>query len=234
MASISKLEGLLEKINAYSGSLKKASIWAGSEESIAYVKKKANDEKGVNYIFEFYCYMRIINDLSKNYSCKYIPGSGKNPHKFPQASALKKDKPRFDIIDKTTGKRLFQVCAGTKINGKYSSEKDHPDISFQKDCACEENPDCKDLIMIFDAKFQLNDGSTLKKGELDKFESILRRLNLNKNPDTEILFDEFKDFNGNCLITNVKCHSTTTERLKGEFMKEVEFFFPNKTFKVIG
>ncbi|HWZ21463.1 MAG TPA: hypothetical protein VNW06_02350, partial [Cytophagaceae bacterium] len=177
---------ILLQINEYTKALKSAAAWHNSEDSIAYVKNKDNDQKGVNYIYEFYCYIRVVSELQHNYKCKYKPGKGKEPHKFPQAASYKKDKPRFDIYEGDNHK--FQVCAGTKIKGKYSVEKDHPDISFQIASANEEQPTLDDLIMIFDAKFQLDETSKLDKGEVDKFESIVRRFQLNKLITEKISF----------------------------------------------
>lgn len=232
-------DSLLRDINAYANALAKAAKWATSDESVAYVKNRDDDKKGVNYIFEFYCYIRIAKDLLGNYTCKYVEGTGPNKHKFPQASANKAGKPKFIFFNNPSDTEAeFQLCAGVKINGKYVIEKDHPDISFQIGNAGDD-PGTNDLIMVFDAKFQLVNTSNLKKGEVDKFESIVRRLNLNTNTlKKTIKFNQLKGFEGNCLLTNVKFHHPKSadldNRLKKEFIKEVQQFYPGLTHSIAG
>ena len=145
---------LLNEINQVAIALEDASVWCNSEKPVAHVKSR-EDERAKSYIYEFYCYMRIVADLMENYVLEYIPGEGKFLHKFPQAPANKKGKPRFHVYEKKKsnekGSLKFQLCAGTKIEGKFESENNHPDISFQKPKASED-PKFSDLIMIYDAR----------------------------------------------------------------------------------
>jgi hypothetical protein len=239
-SSLSKThkDSLLNEINSYASALAKAAKWASSDESVAYVKSRDDDKTGVNYIYEFYCYIRIACDLKANYKCKYVEGTGLNKHKFPQASSVKKGKPKFifyGIANPT--QEEFQYCSGVKIKGKYDIEKDHPDISFQLPNTGDE-PGTKDLILILDAKFQLDPKTNLDKGEIDKFETIVRRLKLNSDSrKRKINFNSFKELEGNCLLTNALFHHKECDelefRLKEEFIKEVQEFYPKKRYKVV-
>jgi hypothetical protein len=225
-------ERLLEKLNQYVEKLVNASVWPESKESIPFFKN-LQEEKREFYIYELYCYIRIAADLkeNENYQVKYIPGKGNFLHKFPKAPADKKGKPRFHVLNKN-GKQIFQVCAGTKIRGRFDSENCHPDISFQKGNASED-PSYKDLIMIHDAKFQQDPDSTLRKEEVYKFATIVRIYDLNNSGSIDVEFNRLKGLEGNCLLTNVKGHPQSAAFLKSEGIKEAVKFNVDENFKVI-
>jgi hypothetical protein len=230
------IEKLLEKINQYVKKLAEASVWSGSKESIPFVSE-LDEETSQFYIYEFYCYIRIVEDLKnvEEYQLEYIPGSGEFLHKFPKAPADKKGKPRFNVLNKNE-ELICHVCAGTKVKG-YGGVNFHPDISFQNGKEEEgEDPDYKHLIMIHDAKFQQKPGSTLRKDEVFKFAEIVRIYDLNLNNNSRsinVKFNKLKGLEGNCLLTNVKGHPQIAVYLKSVGIKEVVEFCEGKPVKVI-
>ena len=190
---------LIEYINQYATLLKEGSVWHNSKELLAPVVIDSNQIAMDSYIYEFYCYISIIVDLMPNYEIIFHEGTGKNKYKFPQAAADKKGKPRFHALK--NDEIQFQICAGTKIKCRFKSEENHPDISFQIATASDD-PKEGDLILIMDAKYKENIDSSLPKEEIYKFAEIVRLFGLCKRPIKEIEFDIYKNFFGNCLITN--------------------------------
>src|SRR5690606_34825924 len=149
----------IDHINTYASLLKDGAIWQNSSEILAPVIGNEETLQSSNdYIYEFYCYLRVVIDLQANYKIEFIEGSGDFQFNFPRKAASKKGKPRFHAFE--NGKLAFQICAGTMINCEYDREKNHPDISFQLPTASE-NPTEDDLIIIMDAKFTENAKSRL-------------------------------------------------------------------------
>jgi hypothetical protein len=228
------MKEFLNYIREYSLVLKEGAIWHNSKDILAPVI--GNTDKAVavdNYIYEFYCYISIIIDLRKKYEIKFVEGSGLYKYKFPQAAANKKGKPRFHAF--RNGMLQFQICAGTKINCQIDSEQNHPDISFQIADASDD-PSEKDLILIMDAKYKEGIEAVLPKDEVYKFGLIVDLFDLRKELIATIDFEKYKDFQGNCLITNGKAYSDTNDirLLKKYSIKEVEGFYPGQNFNVLG
>jgi len=221
-------------IRQYSKLLEQGSRWHNTKESIAHVisdMDKANSTD--NYIYEFYCYICIIVDLLKNYEIEFIEGQGDHQFKFPQAAAEKKGKPKFQALQ--GGVVQFQICAGTKIEGAYSSEQNHPDISFQVANASD-YPRREDLIIILDAKFRENPKSKLSKNEVYTFIVNVLLFRLTSKPSLQIELNKLKDFVGNCLITNGLSYSDKSDvsLIVDSNMKEVEKFYPGEKYSVLG
>lgn len=226
---------ILSSVNNYRDNLRKASKWHKSEESIAYVvtaDRKKGKRKEHFSVYEFFCYIAIVHDLLTNYELKFIKGDGRGDeaYKFPQAAANKKGAPRFDAF--YNGTRVFQICAGTLVNGIYKSENEHPDISFQIDAA-NDDPQKEDLIIILDAKYQDNFESRLSKTQAQGFAfKVNRQFQLSSPPQMIINFDRLKDLFANCLVTNAQAHSSVDDMLIGEKIREVTNFYPNKTMQI--
>ena len=53
----------LKEIKDYAKSLRKASRWSNSNETIAHIQTSKNEKTKREYIYEFYCYLRILKDL---------------------------------------------------------------------------------------------------------------------------------------------------------------------------
>lgn len=225
---------LIEHVKEFSNLLSKCSVWHNSKEILAPILGVNESDNAKDcYLYEFYCYIALITDLQSNYEIEFIKGVGQFEYKFPQSAANKKGKPRFNVSK--GGNLIFQVCAGTKVKCDIPTEENHPDISFQLPNASDD-PSWTDLICIMDAKFKEVATSSLPKTEIYKFAEIL---NLYHNPDPEsqpIQFAKFHGMWGNCLITNALAHYSTVDcsYLTLKKMKEVEKFFPESIFRVIG
>ncbi len=220
----------IDEIVRFSEKLGKASHWHDSGKTVGYIER-ANKNC---YVYEFYCYMRIIADLMNGYDVVYVPGKGADPHKFPQAAAEKNHVPRFDLLDKKTGKVLYQVCTGTRIGTKYPGQNIHPDISFQTGNASD-NPTWKDLLMIMDAKFKKNPGHKLPMDEVTSFCELVNNIfELNTSPIPKIKFNELRDIVGHALLTNGLAHNDDSKYVKSRKIKEVEFFDVGKRHNVKG
>lgn len=226
------MKELIEHVREYSKLLRESSRWHNSKEILAPILKGDSAVSTENYLYEFYCYIRIIADLRKNYKIQFVPGLGAFKFKFPQAASLKKGKPRFHAFE--NGQIQFQICAGTKIDCIIDSEDNHPDISFQIGSASEE-PTEKDLICIMDAKYIESANSSLPKEQVYKFGIIIDLFELKKQTDKSIKFSTLVDLQGNCLLTNSLGYSNNqdTRFLKRYMIKEVENFAPGKQYKVI-
>lgn len=223
----------IQSIKEYSALLGECSVWHNSREILAPVITDDNKELAADsYIYEFYCYISIVVDLKDNYEIRFVEGQGDYKYKFPQAAANKSGKPLFCAYQNETKK--FQICAGTKIRGLVDSEENHPDISFQLPDASGD-PTHEDLIIIMDAKFKEN-GDPLPKAEVYKFGIIVDLFDLKGSPKSEVLFSKYKGFESNCLLTNGEAYSDTSnvQLLNRYFIKEIEKFYPNGTFRIIG
>jgi hypothetical protein len=225
---------LLKEINAYTSKLEKASSWHGSEKSLAEVELQKAKKFGEDYIYEFYCYLRVLSDLQHKYLLRFIPGSGAFSYKFPKAPAPKKGKPYFVAVNQTSGKIAFQICAATEIGTSYKRSP-APDISFQR-AEASETPTFRDVIMIFDAKF-IRSTSDKDKIGLDQFyyvSGMVRDLQIVDPSTCGIEFRELAACLGNCILTNGDAHCQEHDYVKYHNLKTVEHFDVGKTFKVIG
>ncbi|WP_127132976.1 hypothetical protein [Pseudoflavitalea rhizosphaerae] len=228
------MKDFIQYINQYSEFLRQSAVWHNTKDIIAPVigiddKEAATD----NYIYEFYCLIKILEDLRYNYEIRFVEGKGNFKYRFPQAAAPKGGKPRFHaFID---DKMEFQICAGTMIKCEIDTEKNHPDISFQV-AESSNDPSQEDLIIIMDAKFKESQQASLPKDEVYKFGQIVDLFNLRREPQIKIKFSKYKSFLGNCLITNVASYSNNSDiRLLQKLrIKEVEKFSPTSNYNVLG
>ncbi|MBQ0786583.1 MAG: hypothetical protein KBT69_03725 [Oceanihabitans sp.] len=83
------IDDRLKEIKDYAIALRKASSWSNSNETIAHIQTSDNEETKREYIYEFYCYLRILKDLKVNYDLELIPGELQKVL-FPKAPALKR------------------------------------------------------------------------------------------------------------------------------------------------
>lgn len=186
-----KKRELVDKVKTYSAKLTKLSKWKSSNDVFGHIKK-AN----TNYIFEFFCYVKVLIDFKANYEINYIDGK----NKFPRAPALKQGHSYFTIISKKKAGKSYQVCAGIRIESTLFLLSEHPDISFL-DINAGDNPTEKDVFIIMDAKHRVN-GSSLTKPEIKVFADTIVNLAVQNSKNEPIEFDRMKSLKGNCLITN--------------------------------
>ena len=228
------IDDRLKEIKDYAIVLRKASRWSNSNETIAHIQTSNNEETKREYIYEFYCYLRILKDLKANYDLELVSGE-KHGVLFPKAPGLKKNYPYFSIKSKKSGKEEFQLCNGIKIKGK-ADEDSAPDISFLNR-KTGKTPDFNDVFMIHDAKFKHNESKKIADSEFSKVSYMIRNLDCETPLGKSITFNEFIndiDINGNCILTNGFAFKTNTKHHKLFNIKEVEQFDIKKKPKVIG
>ena len=224
----------IDYIKEYSKLLREGAVWHNSNEILAPVIGEVNEpDSADNYVYEFYCYISIVIDLMSNYDIVFVEGEGPFKYKFPQAASNKKGKPRFHA--KKNDVTQFQICAGTKIKGKFESENNHPDISFQ-DALASEEPNYSELILIMDAKFKEGKDASLPKNEIYKFGVIVDLFSLRNISNSSIQFNRFTDLKANCLLTNGDAYSRQEDIAFLQYynIKEVEHFGPDEQYNVIG
>ncbi len=220
---------LLQKIDDYSVALEGASVWDSSGEVFGHVASA----RKTDYVYEFYCYIRIICDLMTNYEVEYNPGSGRYRNKFPKKGVNKAGRPMFYLKKRNSDNREFQVCAGTKVRTRFNAENLHPDISFQKPDASDD-PDWRDLFMIFDAKFREH-SDKIPNSVVREFCEIVNMYDIAQTAaNTNIQFNEFTQFVGNCLLTNGLAHNDNDQYIRVRQIKEIERFDVGSVFRIRG
>ena len=132
---------------------------------------------------------------------EYEPGSGHTKNVFPQAPADKAGRPKFVIRDRETGKVAFQICAGTKANDMHGHGRGL-DLSIQLANASD-SPTVHDVLQIFDAKYRGCSSDCITHPEFSEFARWVELFNL-REKTAGLRFDELKDFDANCLVTNGK------------------------------
>lgn len=220
----------MDKIKEYSRALAQASKWHNSKEAILQVETNANEKKKDEYIYEFYCAMRILDSLSSYYRISITNNHLKNL--FPKAPALKKNFPFFILTLKDNEAISFQFCLGTEIIG-VCGESSAPDISFQEANSPTINPDHKNVLMIFDAKYK-QDSTKIADIEFAKVSYMIRNLSCEiPKKHIKINLFEMNDLIGNSLITNGKAFKCNVDHHSLYYINEVEDFDIGKNFNVI-
>jgi hypothetical protein len=220
---------ILEQINTISKSLIRKKSWYSKDKPFGHINYKKKKEK--NYIYEFYCYVKILKDLKGNYVVELIPGS----ENFPKSPAKKKDRSKFILRDKSNKNILFQVCAGTEIT--ISTVRNYtiaPDISFQR-AGATDYPTENDVELIMDAKYKSNpNNNKLDIKQLQQFAKIIDDLQVNGASSTTLLFDKYIDLLSNCLLTNGNGLEDKDDFCLKNNMKQVEKFDYRKSYNTIG
>lgn len=222
----------LDVIRKYTEVLSKAAKWKNSEKAILHIADTKNDSNLKERIFEFYCALRVLKDLSTNYNIEITNNTVKNV--FPKAPANKTGYPYFVAKNKTTGSIVFQICIGTNIVGK-AGETSAPDISFQKQNASL-SPKCEDVIMIADAKFKHDLNNRVTDGEFSKVFMMITNLDCQEGETngSYILFDELAAFKGNCLVSNGREYKDNVAHHQLCKVKEIVNFGEGLRYRVIG
>lgn len=224
---MSHRQELLKKINTYSNTLIKKSQWySHPKKPFGHIDYKKENKK--NYIYEFFCYLKILKDLQKNYEVKYIPG----PEQFPMSPASKRNKSKFLLKDPQTKIDLYQVCSGVEINISHIINYSiAPDISFQKPAASD-TPDESDVLLIMDAKYKSNPRKNkLSVSQLRDFADCVNDFRLINLPS--IVFHN-TNFLLNCILTNGIGDQNKQHFCIRKKMRLVEKFDTSGTLSYIG
>ena len=143
------MKDYLDKIKNYSKTLTKCANWQNTNTSLFASSTQSDKEK--DYVYELFCYFAILKDLIANYDLEYYKGTAQKENVFPKSPARKDGYPFFYVVEKTTQKKVFQVCAGTMIEAITKNFRS-PDISFQIAHSSLSSPTYLDTKLIFDAK----------------------------------------------------------------------------------
>jgi hypothetical protein len=197
------------------------------------IEAKATTKDGADSIYEFWCLMKILDDLRVNYKITLIPGIpvGKI---FPQAPSLKKGWPYFKIELSSDPTNKYQVCYGTKIKLSLAPKTTiAPDISVQKHDASDD-PDESMVELIMDAKFKYRNTDTLP---IEQIHAFMQRVNALQTQNANVLplkFSVFTNIKSNCLLTNGQALADQEEYCILNNIKQVEQFDITSTYNVIG
>lgn len=215
----------LKKIDEYGTALEAVSSFKKSDKPFGYFE---DEQKDYN-IYELFCYVTIVHDLSKKHKIKFVKGTNGC---FPKGPAKKKDEwNRFDIYEDDTCK--YQICAGTRIKCKKSTNMGHsPDISFQRHDAGN-TPTEEDVLLIMDAKYTASRKKRLSQTEIIKFIGIVYMFDIkDARLKTDLNFDKLIHLGNNCLLTNAKSSKHDSVYLETEGIRQIENFDENYEEKV--
>jgi hypothetical protein len=219
------------KIKQLRTAIEKLSRWETTGNAFGFIeltKKPATD-----YIYEFYCAMRILKDLNRYQSIKIVDGG--YGYVFPRNPAPKTGWAKFLIREKGTRNTLFQFCLGTKIN--ISSSPLTPfgaDISLQKPDS-PDDPDESHVIWIMDGKYKKSKTSKLDIGTVREFAKCVSDLEAPKRRRIRLQFDKLTDLNTNCLLTNGAGVLDHEQYCKNNHIKEVvSFDCDGRIMQIIG
>ena len=223
MASRLTKKELLANIDDHCQDLTNSAVWQSSKEVFGKIKKG-----DIDYIYEFYCYMSIINDLVHNYSLIYNPGSAPNKNSFPAGRAANsKSRPKF--IFSINGVE-YQICNGTKIKARFE-QIIAPDISFQIKNEFE-IPSYKKINLIFDAKLKRGKIKKIRREIIYDFAEKINLIHLQQSK-VNISFNLFKALSKNCIITNGACVKINPDYLLKKNIQIIIEFDTKKIFKVL-
>jgi len=208
---------LLEAINKMAEFLNTVSRWYTSGSPFGHIESKTRTD----YIYEFYCYIRFIEELSENNSIR-INIKGAQGNKFPKAPSIKSGGwAKFEVCDEK-GDPLKDICAGVEI--EHSTVTNYtfaPDISIQE---CVDYPTDKDVFLFVDAKFKEED-DCFSKDEIELFGARVKNFNLPKDiPGINL---NNTTFNSNTLVTNAGISDLHQALSREVNVKQVGKFQPN-------
>jgi hypothetical protein len=223
----------LEDIKQLKIATEKLTKWESTGEAFGHFNE-INSKPNVYNIYEFYCCMRIMEDLQQNYEIDLVPSSmGK--WVFPQGPSPKRGWSYFKIKPKNKTLTSYQICFGTKI--KISSSPDTtfaPDISFQN-INSGNDPDENDVELIMDAKYKSNRNTKFSISTIKEFITNVNILKVNQAFSTDIDFHLLIDIRGNCLISNGKVITKHQPFCVNNKVKQVgSFIHDSATYDVVG
>ncbi|MBL7839646.1 MAG: hypothetical protein JNJ75_05870 [Cyclobacteriaceae bacterium] len=211
--------------------------WESSGKAFGHysnIEPKATNEEGADMIYEFYCLMRILEDLMHNYEVTLVPGTKKGKI-FPQKPGAKKGWAYFVIINKMDGNNKFQVCYGTNIKLSLAPRTTiAPDVSIQKYDSTDD-PDESMVELIMDAKFKYDDSTALPIEQLHGFMQRVSALGVQAASSMTLAFNLLSGIKSNCLLTNGRALHNQHDYCVLNHIKQVEQFdIGSAAFNVIG
>lgn len=211
---------LLEDARNCAGRLGLAAKWAISGKTVS-----VRDD----FVYETYVFLRLLLDCKKTYRVQYVEGSGNTRHAFPKSPAKKAGRPKFHIVDRKTGKVLWQLCAGTKI-GDISGDERAPDISLQR-AGATDNPTAPDVELIWDAKYKRRSGR-IESHEFSEFARWIQLFQLESKALPKLVLSSLTGMAGHCLVTNGECSTENDKERTRTNIREVFGFRPKNSHTV--
>jgi hypothetical protein len=209
---------LIRAIDEMASYLNKVSRWY-TPGNLPFGNLKNSKE---NYIYEFYCYVRFVEELSKVGNHIRFNHSGKKGPAFPKSPAEKiSGWAKFEITD-NSGTVLFDVCGGVNIHTKIDDYTYAADISIQ---TTKDIPFPKDVYLIVDAKYKENPDDELPISQLREFRAVLKDLKFPKIVPKSIIL-KGTTFNIPTIVTNGKKNKKNAPYASKYSFNQVEEFHP--------
>jgi hypothetical protein len=215
----------------------KLTRWESSGKAFGQYKmleSTANSNKGADKLYEFFCLMKILEDLQHNYDVALDPGTltGKI---FPQSPANKHGWPFFQIQNKTNHSESYQVCYGTNIKLSTAPQTTiAPDISVQSKHSTDD-PDETMVELIMDAKFKYDDDKALSIEQIHAFMQRVAALQTVGAPMLSLVLHHLTGIKSNCLLTNGRGLAKQGQYCRNNGVKQVaEFDCDGRVMQVIG
>lgn len=189
----------IARIKQLRSAIEKLTKWESSGKAFGFIE--TNKKLSSDYIYEFYCAMRILKDLNTNESVKIVPDNN-GEYRFPRKPAPKGAWSKFLIRQKGTRHIKFQFCLGTVI--KISSS---PLTTFGADISLQthdapDDPDESHVVWIMDGKYKKSSSSKLDIGTIREFAQCVSDMDSPKKSRFTLQFDKLSELNTNCLLTN--------------------------------
>jgi hypothetical protein len=222
----------ITRIKQLRNSIEKLTKWEKSGKAFGFIDDNKN--LSTDYIYEFYCAMRILKDLNTHQSVKIEPGNN-GKYNFPRKPANKGEWAKFLIREKATLDTMFQFCLGTVIKVSISPLTTFgADISLQTKNA-PDDPDASHVIWIMDGKHKKSKLSKLDIDTIRGFAKCVSDMNAPKNSKSKLQFNKLGDLNTNCLLTNGEGVQNHKQYCKNNRLKQIgKFDCDGRTMEVIG
>ncbi len=227
----------MEWIDQIRMAIEKLTEWDSSKKAFGHfetIDENAETTGKNDRLYEFWCLMKILEDLSNNYNISVVPYDRSDHKIFPQSPAPKKRWSYFRIDSKENPGNGYQICYGTKIKLSYAPQTTFAaDISVQRQDSTED-PDEEMVELIMDAKYKYRTDDTISFDLINDFMQRVHALNTADAEYTELNFNQLHYLKSNCLLTNGKGlprHETYCIRYK---IKQVERFDIGSGGNVIG
>lgn len=217
-------------INTLRIAISSLSRWETSGEAFGFIASK--DDGRQDYIYEFFCAMKVLHDLKQNHKIVLQPGT--NGYRFPEKPQPKSNWARFIGYDSHGQTEQFQVCLGVELYPSDSPESPYgADISFQK-AGTGDVPYDSDVLLIMDAKYKSDISDKLNISIIREFAQCVRDMQTPK-AETNILSFTTQDFKANCLFTNGALIDVHEEYCRNRNIRQIGHFdCDGRPMKVLG
>lgn len=215
----------------------KLTRWESSGKAFGHYKlleANAKISEGADKLYEFFCLLKLLEDLAHNYKIALDPGTitGKI---FPQSPANKSGWPFFQIENKRNPSDAYQVCYGTNIKLSTAPQTTiAPDISIQLENSTDD-PDETMVELIMDAKFKFDDSKAISIEQIHAFMQRVYALQTTNASTILLALNSLLSIKSNCLLTNGRGLSAQDQYCRNNNVKQVaKFDCDGRTMEVIG